>query len=113
MPDRVVRRLTQILGQEHLAITQGAFDTLPALNAEKEMLLTALAQAQATPEDITEISRMIARNQTLLSAAMQGVSAAQKSLEALQKIAQGSVVYDRSGTVSRLSTGGKNLSQKL
>jgi hypothetical protein len=113
MPDRVVRRLDHILGLEHAAITQGAFEVLPALSEEKEALLIRLPKAQSTPEEIARISRLIGRNQSLLAAALQGVEAAQKSLQALRKIAQGSNVYDRSGTVSRLLTGGKDLPQKL
>lgn len=113
MPDRTVRRLNHVLRLEHAAITQGAFDALPALSEEKETLLAVLPTGQATAADVSNISRSIARNQSLLSAAMEGVGAAQKTLEALRQVAKGSVVYDRSGAVSRLSTGAKGLSQKL
>jgi len=113
MASRHVKALVELLAQEHKALTAGALDKIPELTAKKEVLMQRLATAGATGPELTFISNAVARNQTLLEAAMQGVRAAQGRLKTLEAPRTESVVYDKSGAVSRIGGTGKGLSQKL
>lgn len=113
MRDRTARRMLQLLEAEHAAITEGQFDALPELGAEKEALFTALAEAQLSKEVAQRLSDATRRNQALLQAAMRGVKAAEQTLQAMQTASKGGFVYGSDGTVSRLSKGDQRLSHKL
>lgn len=113
MGNRRLQALQTLLDQEHAALLSGALDAIAPMTAAKEKLLRQIPTRGASPADLVALSRSIARNQALLTAATKGVKAAESALATLQQATQESVVYDKSGAVSRMGQTGKGLSQKM
>lgn len=105
--------LQALLTREHEALLTGALDQISDIAAEKEALLRLLPRVTASPEELAQISKDIARNQALLVAAQRGVKAAEVALGRLDQAQQETVFYDSSGTVSRIRRPGAGLSEKL
>ena len=106
MRDPHLTTLLDLLATEAEAIITGHYDVLDGLVTDKLALFDHLPNAQASPQDLRLIAQNISRNQTLLAAAMKGVSIAKDRLTALQKVRDGLQVYDQSGqfalsTISR------------
>lgn len=113
MRSGTLRALQLLLDQEYEALLTGSLDRIAPMTATKEKLLQQLPTKGASPKELVAISRAIARNQALLTAASKGVKAAEAGLATLKKVTQESVVYDKSGAVSRMRQEGKGLSEKM
>jgi len=103
MPDLVLTSINSLLDAERDAILAGDFETIAALTAQKELLLTQLGKTNLSPGMLIEVANAITRNQTLISAAMRGVRTATDALVGAQSIAAGTKIYQRDGKVSRMS----------
>lgn len=113
MTEKTAKRLLRLLDAEHAAITAGKFEILPDLGVEKEELFAALSKAPPSRDTVGLIDAATTRNQRVLEAAMQGVQAAVQTLNALDQVQKGSVVYGSDGKVSRMSKGDLRMSQRL
>lgn len=102
MPDRVSALMTALLARERVAIRTADFDGLAAIADEKAQLFNALPTSGATQDDLAKIKRQIDENQTLLSAAISGVAAAQDRLTAVRHVREGLSIYDQSGQMAKV-----------
>lgn len=73
MSDRVVAALADLLDRERAALLAGDLQALPALVRRKERLVAALAAGP--PTALEQVAAALRRNQVLLAAARDGVSA--------------------------------------
>ncbi|MBR2573341.1 MAG: flagellar protein FlgN [Loktanella sp.] len=97
MRDSTATELRSLLETEIAAILAGQYDVLDDLAARKDQLFHELQQAPRAAADLRAISRMLARNQALLAAALKGISAARLRLTALKAVRDGLQVYDQTG----------------
>lgn len=105
----VLRRLEEVMAEERRAIRSGDLQALGALVARKFAILDRLAAAEpmgaretlARARDLAEI------NQTLLSAALDGVRSARMRLAAILEAGSRFDTYDRDGRMRtvRLAAG--------
>ncbi|WP_245541138.1 flagellar protein FlgN [Yoonia vestfoldensis] len=89
--------LVALLETETAAIIAGEYAVLDDLAGRKQDLLTHLQHIPTATGDLQTIGRLLARNQSLLAAAIKGISAARVRLAALQAVRDGLQVYDQSG----------------
>jgi flagellar biosynthesis/type III secretory pathway chaperone len=87
MRDPTISELRSLLETETAAILTGQYAQLDDLASRKDQLFQELQQAPRAAADLRAISRMLARNQALLAAALKGISAVRDGLQ----------VYDQSG----------------
>lgn len=108
----VTSKLEAILGEEQVAILAGRYEELPALQEKKEIALRELRRTGTATELLNSISTKIERNQSLLSAAIKGVSAARGRLETLTKSVGSLTTYDQAGAVHQLAHKDSGLEKK-
>ncbi|WP_102106508.1 hypothetical protein [Oceaniglobus roseus] len=94
--DRAARRLESLLEEERAALVAGALDRLEGIARRKPALLDAVGKA---PPDKARLDRLLTlgrRNEHLLVAARQGLSAVRDRLE---QVARGSAtrIYSADG----------------
>ena len=104
MRDRLSTRMIALLDQERVAIRTADFDGLAVIADEKGALFNALPDSGATRAELTLIKQRIDANQTLLSAAISGVTAAQDRLTAVRHVRDGLSVYNQSGQMDKVKT---------
>lgn len=97
MRDDVISDLAALLDRENAAIIAGDYATLDALAARKQLLFDTLTGIAFAEPDLRVISGKLARNQSLLAAAIKGIAAARSRLAALRAVRDGLQVYDQSG----------------
>lgn len=102
MPDRISTQMIALLSRERTALRKADFEELASLAEEKSLLFEALPHSRATDHDLTKIKDRIDENQTLLSAAISGVAAAQDRLNAVRNVRDGLSVYDQSGQIAKV-----------
>lgn len=112
MPDHISTFVAALLVQERTAIRTADFEGLAALSDEKTRLFDALPKSNATRRDLAEIKRQIDENQTLLSAAISGVAAAQDRLAAVRHVRDGLTIYDQSGQMAKVNAARPGLEKK-
>jgi hypothetical protein len=104
--------LCALIDTENAAILRGDFAAIDALSKRKATLVSALSRQPITADDIGMIKTKIVRNQVLLRAAIQGVTAARTRLAALRDVRDGLQVYDRSGQFANLPKPRPDLEKK-
>lgn len=104
MRDRLGTRMIALLDQERVAIRTANFERLAVIADKKGALFSALPDSDATPGELTQIKQRIDANQTLLSAAISGVAAAQDRLSAVRHVREGLSVYNQSGQMDKVKT---------
>lgn len=104
--------LTLLLAEERSAVIIGDFAKLTALTPKKESLLEALVATNLPARKMAELAKNIDKNQTLLSAAMRGIEAAQNRMAILEKVRTGSNVYSRNGQVTQMTSENPTLKRK-
>jgi len=104
MPDRINAQMTALLDRERTAIRTADFEKLAGLADEKAMLFDVLPNSQTSQSDLAQIKRQIEENQTLLSAAISGVAAAQDRLKAVRHVREGLSIYDQSGQIAKVQS---------
>jgi flagellar biosynthesis/type III secretory pathway chaperone len=99
MPDALIAKLEHVLAQEKLALLSAEFDALDRLAPDKAALISRLASIQPDKMALQNIAAKLDENQTLLAAAIKGVTAARERLEALHHVQKTLSVYDHSGRI--------------
>ena len=97
MPDLDAEALLTLLETERAAIRTGDFEGLEALAARKANLAARLADDPPARGLAVRLDRALARNARLLSAACDGIRAAQARLTALRDVRRGLSLYTASG----------------
>lgn len=111
--DSPVDALFSLLAHERDALIRGDFRALRKLGERKEQLIEDVGAAQSfEKEQLLALQDKIARNQTLLNSALDGIRAVSDRMADLQKVRQGLETYDRSGLKTRVSTGTKSALEK-
>jgi hypothetical protein len=104
MPDQTSARLLVVLAKERTAIRTADFAELDLLAVQKFDLFEALPRSGTSESDLVQIKTKLIENQTLLSAAISGVAAAQDRIAALRNVREGLSVYDQSGQIAKVTT---------
>lgn len=112
MPDHISKRLLAILASERVAIRTADFAELDILAAEKYALFDALPTSRAEPTDLIAIKACLAENQTLLGAAISGISEAQSRIVAMRQVRDGLSVYNQTGQMAKVQTGRPEMEKK-
>ena len=89
--------LELLLSDERAAILDGRYDALPGLQTRKEQLLHDLAARGPSPLAIGRIDRALRRNQSLLSAAIDGTRDGLDRHRAILSARDGFRAYGREG----------------
>ncbi len=97
--------LACLLAEEHAAILTGNFADISRLSSVKEKLLAALTVTEVPLVDLRRISAEVSRNQTLLSAAIDGVRAVNDRMTELRRARDGFEIYGPSGHRSKVGAG--------
>ncbi|SFR51696.1 hypothetical protein SAMN04488005_2463 [Yoonia tamlensis] len=100
MHDSEITALIATLQAERAALQSGKFGQLLALENTKSAQLQALENRQPSKQSIQTIRDMLAQNQRLFAAAIAGVNAARKRIDALQTVRSGLNIYDQSGALA-------------
>ncbi len=94
-----------LMARERSMLLHGEFEGLARLSADKHGLLaaieTAIARARGTEPVREALAALIAdgrRNERIILAARQGVTAARRRIEAIIATGRGAVAYDRDGS---------------
>jgi len=96
--DPILDALEDLLANERSAILKGDLDKLPGLLLEKERLMQALSETDAASKArISHIQPLIARNRSLLDAALAGMRAATCRLGTRQQLRRTLSTYDNNG----------------
>ena len=98
-----VKALLTLLEDERRMILNGDFHDLPKLAEAKVDALTQLGQHAVTQQQIAHLQAMTARNQSLLTAAANGIRSARKRLDAIRNREQGVKTYTCTGASRVLS----------
>ncbi|SPH23454.1 hypothetical protein DEA8626_02517 [Defluviimonas aquaemixtae] len=101
----VLSAIEVLLAEERLAVRLGDLGTLDALAARKADILERLAaEASAAPhETLARVKELAAANQTLLSAALDGLRSARARLTAIRDASSRFDTYDRAGRAHSVS----------
>lgn len=99
MADSPLVQLHHALDLERQALISADFDPLGDLLQKKEKLLSQLATARLSADQLRPIRAKMHENQALLAAAIKGVAAAGERLDALHNVQKTLSVYDDTGRV--------------
>ena len=99
MQANVLRSIHKTLDQEKQALLGADYAALTSLISQKEQLLSQISNMKTRRADMVAIKAKIDHNQSLLTAAIDGVGAAQNRLSALLDVQQTLCVYDPSGKI--------------
>lgn len=102
MPEKKLSNLTELLARERAAVIKGDFGAIADLGPAKESLLKNLDQMAADRDELAVVMADLTHNQTLLAAAINGISSAKDRLAALAKVRDGLNVYTQSGKLSHV-----------
>ncbi len=112
MRDQVVNQVLDLLDTERQALRIGDFDALNTLLDAKTQLFERLQVAAPGRRNLEVIQQKLSENQSLLSAAMQGVGAARTRLSALQNVRENLSTYDHNGQMAKLPTARPAITKK-
>lgn len=113
MVDLIPVRLTNLLEQERIALTQADFDQLNRLGPEKGDLLSRLSRSAPGSGQLQKIADQIQRNQVLLAATLRGLRSAKLTVAGRDNVLSRSIIYGKNGEISKMETGAKSMSQKF
>lgn len=112
MAHETTKTLNDILTLEKAALLAGNYEALPALEQQKEQALNMLTKATTSKAALAHVHFRIGENQALLAAAIDGVGAARKRIEALKDVQKGLTVYNHAGKMAVVPTGGGAVEKK-
>lgn len=93
-----IKDLETLLETERAALVQGNLDTLDQLTSKKEALIGAINDLKVhDTEELVRLQRQVARNQSLLSSAGEGIRAVVDRMSELRRVQQEFSTYDASG----------------
>ncbi len=104
--------LTRLLEEERAAILSGAFLEISRVSAAKERLLEKLTEVPVPLADLRRIAAEVSRNQSLLSAAIDGVRAVADRMGALRRARDGFETYGPGGDRARVGAGRPTFERK-
>lgn len=105
-------QLLQLLEQERVAIINADFTKIDALAEQKTALFERTVLRVKSKESLAEIQRSLRRNEALLLAAIEGVSAARVRLNAIREVRENLRVYDKTGHISQMKSRTSDLSKR-
>lgn len=111
-PDRQIERLVTLLQKERVALLLADFPTLEAIATQKSDCLSSLQSLSDDKQALEKLTRLCARNQTLLKAAQLGLHKARQSLVALSN-PQVATTYGPDGRRNALPVAPRDLSRKF
>ena len=97
MNNKVVRELFKVCEAEREALKLGDFDRLVELEKRKESALLRLVQVSLEERDIKVAKAEVERGQILLSAAINGLAAARKTMKPHTGKTETLSIYDKTG----------------
>ena len=92
-----------LLDAEKVALMTANYNALGPLQQRKTAALSLLARQSNSREVLEVIRAKIDENQALVTAAISGITAARKRLDALNDVQSGLTVYDQSGKMAVVS----------
>ncbi len=104
MSSETAKELIHLLEKERLALHVGAFEELDQLAGAKTSLFESQTRGGSSATDLALIRNKLSENQTLLAAAIRGVTAARERLAALDNVRDGLAVYDQKGQLAKVPT---------
>lgn len=97
-PQQLIDHLDRVLDFERTALLEGDLDEIVRLAQTKEVLIDALnAVTSADQGNLKALQEKVARNQVLLSGALQGIRKVATRIAALRRIRRSLETYDSSG----------------
>ena len=96
------RELLELLHLERTALVRADFSTVNKHAARKEDLLLGLEGATISALRLRKLRAALEQNQTLYTAAIAGITAAQSRIKKLNDVRAGLSLYDQSGQISRI-----------
>lgn len=112
MHERVDQDIIVLLENERLAIRSADFAELEKLTQAKEALFAWLPSCEPDPENLLKISSLLATNQTLLAAAIKGVSDAKARLLEIADVQKGLRIYEPTGQMAHMQTAQSMMEKK-
>ncbi len=98
MDNDPVKVLENLLDSERAALVQGNLEVLDQLTPEKEQLIGAINDLHVIEtDDLIRVQRKIARNQTLLNSAAEGIRAVADRMSELHRVRRELTTYDALG----------------
>ncbi|NDW54576.1 hypothetical protein [Aliiroseovarius sp. PrR006] len=107
-----VNALLTLLEDERQMILKGDLRDLPSLTEAKAEALSQLGQSAVTQPQLARLQALAARNQSLLSAAANGIRSARQRLDAIRNRDQGVKTYTRTGAAQVLSREASNFEKR-
>lgn len=101
MSNKAVQRLHQLLETERAALRAGDMDAVHGLTEEKEALLQQFDKKNA--QELSHLSKDLARNEALLLAARDGVALVQVTLRQQRAARETLSTYDSTGKATTIS----------
>lgn len=102
-----------LLDEERAALLSGEFDRLSDLLPKKEHLIETLSgNASNADGDLSPLQEKLARNQTLLQSAMEGIRAVADRMAELRRVRHGLQTYGNSGERSDVAVNVRRVLEK-
>lgn len=94
--------LFELLSFERAALIRADFSIVDRHAARKQELLLGLEDVPISAPRLQKLRSTLAQNQTLITAAIAGITAAQSRIKTLNDVRSGLSTYDVSGKISRV-----------
>ncbi|ALI55653.1 flagellar protein FlgN [Celeribacter marinus] len=107
---RAAKTMAAIYDREYAAILKQDYDTLVRLAPRKAQTLTALTHEDVSPDELTRLQNLAARNQRLLEATSKGIRSVTDRLAALKERKPEFQTYGPGGQVAPMTP--KSLTMK-
>ena len=102
----LIDELDQLLDRERQSLLAGDLDQIARLTTLKETLIDQLdGNVRLDRDRLTHVREKVARNQVLLTGAMQGIRAVADRMVDLRRVRQSLETYDHSGRKTGFATG--------
>lgn len=106
------KQFLQLLEQERVAIISADFTKIDSLAEQKTALFEQAVSRIKSKETLADVQRSLRRNEALLLAAIEGVSAARIRLNAIREVRESLRVYDEAGHISQMESRTPDLSKR-
>jgi hypothetical protein len=113
MPEHQISKFIRILAQERAAILATDFAAVSRLATVKTALFDGLNESDISPDDLLILKVDLSRNQSLLKAAISGITQAHERLAALETVRESLSTYDKNGEISRVEVASPAMERKL
>lgn len=100
---RAAKTMAAVYDREYAAILAQDYDALSRLTPRKAQALTALTQEDITPDELSHLKTLAARNQRLLEATSKGIRSVTDRLAALKEKKPDFQTYGPGGQVAPMA----------